>query len=370
MHILQSPGPPRGFALSADVAPRLALRPLDPAPGGGTGRMPLAGGPLGFATAEVFLRDGDRLAVWPTTLAELNLWAGTAGPRMTTLVAGALAALAAPRAPFAGLALDRPRIMGIVNVTPDSFHDGGRRDSAEDAVAHGLKLVEAGADFLDIGGESTRPGSAPVPEDVECDRVLPVIRALAAQGAAVSVDTRRPAVMRRALEAGATIVNDITALAAPGAIELVAETGAAAVLMHMRGTPGTMQRAPAYDHAPYEVYRFLRKRVRACLDGGIAPGALAVDPGIGFGKTVDHNLRILGSLALLQGLGPAVLLGASRKSFISAATRAAASADRLPGSLAAALLAAGQGAQIHRVHDVAETRQALDLWHATALAGA
>ncbi len=366
MKIIRSPGPPRGFRLSGDKAALLALRPLDPAPGGGDGWTALAGGPLGFAAVEAFLRDGDRLAVWRTTLAELGGWAGAQGARVTE----AVERLAAPRAPFAGLALDRPRIMGIVNVTPDSFHDGGRHASADAAIAHGLGLIEAGADILDVGGCSTRPGSAPVPEEVECDRVLPVIRAFAAEGAVVSVDTSRPAVMRRALDAGVAIINDVTALAAPGAVELVAESGAAAVLMHMLGDPATMQGDPAYDHAPYEVCCFLARRVRACLDAGIAPGALAVDPGIGFGKTLDHNLQILGSLALLHGLGVAVLLGASRKSFISDATGGGGSADRLAGSLAAALTGAAQGAQLHRVHDVAETRQALDLWHATVLAAA
>ncbi|MEE8333768.1 MAG: dihydropteroate synthase [Alphaproteobacteria bacterium] len=356
MKIIRSPGPPRGFCLSGDKAASLALRPLDPAPGGGDDRVSLAGGPLGFAAVEAFLHDGDRLTVWSTTLAELDGGAG------------AIERLAAPRAPFAGLALDRPRIMGIVNVTPDSFHDGGRHDSADAAIAHGLGLIEAGADILDVGGCSTRPGSTPVPEDVECDRVLPVIEALAAAGAVVSVDTYRPVVMRRALDAGAAIINDVTALAAPGAVGLVAESGAAAVLMHMLGDPATMQRNPTYIHAPYEVYGFLAHRVRACLDAGIAPGALAVDPGIGFGKTVDHNLEILGSLALLHGLGTAVLLGASRKSFISRTT--GGGTDRLAGSLAAALVGAGQGAQLYRVHDVAETRQALDLWHATTLAAA
>jgi len=369
MKVERSPGPPRGFRFGPGAA-ALAVRPLGPAPGNGAGRRALAGGPLRFGAVELLLHEGGRLVLWRATLDGLQGWAEEEGPQAAASVTAALDRLAAPRAPFAGLALDRPRIMGIVNVTPDSFHDGGRHADAGAAIAHGRALRAAGADILDVGGESTRPGSAPVSEDVECARVLPVIRALAGDGATVSVDTRHPAVMRRALEAGAAIVNDVTALAAPGAIELVAETGASAVLMHMQGTPETMQRAPAYDHAPYEVYRFLADRVRACLDAGIAPERLAVDPGIGFGKTARHNLQILGALALLHGTGAAVLLGASRKSFLSAVTGAPDSAARLPGSLAAALLGAAQGAQIHRVHDVAETRQALDLWHAAALAGA
>jgi len=366
--IVRSPGPPRGFPVSDAAENGVALRPLDPAPGAGAGRVALAGGPLGFAGIEALLPDGDRLAVWRTTVPAFEAWAAAEGPRAAALAQQALDRLAAPRPAFAGLALDRPHVMGIVNVTPDSFHDGGRHDSTEGAVAHARRLIDAGADLLDIGGESTRPGSAPVPVEVECARVLPVIAALAGDGVPLSVDTRRTAVMRRAIEAGARIVNDVTALAAPGAIELVAETGVAAVLMHMRGTPETMQRDPVYDHAPYEVWRFLAGRVRACLDAGIAPGALAVDPGIGFGKTAEHNLQILGALALLHGSGTAIVSGASRKSFISRTTAASGSDDRLPGSLAACLLAAGQGAQIHRVHDVGETRQALDLWHATVLA--
>ena len=198
---------------------------------------------------------------------------------------------------------------------------------------------------------------------------MPVVKALAFDGVPVSVDTRRPAVMREAAEAGARAINDVTALAAPGAIEAVAEAGASVVLMHMQGTPATMQEAPHYDHAPYEVYRFLEARIAACLAAGIPRAHIAVDPGIGFGKDLDHNLALIESFALLHDLGCAVMAGVSRKSFIARIVPGTAAAARLPGTLAATVLAAAQGVQLHRVHDVAEARQALAVWEAAAKSG-
>jgi dihydropteroate synthase len=241
--------------------------------------------------------------------------------------------------------------------------------TAARAIARGRALAAAGADIIDVGGESTRPGSDPVPEELELDRVLPVIGALAGDGLVVSVDTRRPAVMRAAVAAGARIVNDVSALGAPGAVQAVAETGASAVLMHMQGSPATMQAAPRYDHAPWEVYRFLHGRVAACVAAGIGRERLAVDPGIGFGKDCGHNVALLDGFALLHGTGCAVMAGVSRKSFIGRLDGGAAPAARLPGTLAATVQAADRGVQLHRVHDVAEARQALAVWRAVALAG-
>ncbi|MBS3959290.1 MAG: dihydropteroate synthase [Xanthomonadaceae bacterium] len=264
------------------------------------------------------------------------------------------------------LVLDRPRVMGIVNVTPDSFADGGHHASAEAAVAHALRLVEEGADLLDVGGESTRPGAAPVDEATELARVLPVIEALAARVAVpVGVDTRKPAVMRAALAAGASFVNDVNALRAEGALEAVAASQAAVVLMHMAGEPASMQQAPHYGDVVGEVHRFLTERVFACEMAGIDKRRIAIDPGFGFGKTLDHNLALLAQLERFTEIGVPVLAGLSRKSSLGEITGRAV-ADRLPASLAAHLVAVRNGAAIVRVHDVAATVDALKVWQAVA----
>ena len=282
-----------------------------------------------------------------------------------------LARLAGPRTDIGGLALDRPRIMGIVNVTPDSFSDGGQHASTEAAIAHALQLDAEGADILDIGGESTRPGAAPVALDAEIARVIPVREGLAGRARArLSVDTRNAEVMRRAAAAGAHMLNDVSALAHdPASLRVAAETGLPIVLMHARGEPRTMQRDPHYDSVLFDVYDALAERVAACARVGIPPARLIVDPGIGFGKTVAHNLVLLSGLAMFHGLGAAIMLGASRKSFIGALTQTVDAAERLPGSLAAALMAIEDGVQIVRVHDVAATRQALTIWEAARAGG-
>ena len=275
-----------------------------------------------------------------------------------------------PPAPFGFVPGRRPLLMGVVNVTPDSFSDGGLFASTEAAIAQGRRLAEEGADILDIGGESTRPGSEPVPEDEELRRVLPVVEALAADGHLVSIDTRRAAVMRAALAAGARIANDVTALAGdPDSLRVVAGAGAAVVLMHMQGEPRTMQRDPRYGDVVAEVAAFLAARVEACVAAGIPRARICVDPGIGFGKTVEHNLALLRGLPALRAEGCALLVGASRKGFIGKLSRGEDASRRLPGSLAVALHAAAAGADILRVHDVAETRQALGIWRALQAAG-
>ncbi|HSR72046.1 MAG TPA: dihydropteroate synthase, partial [Kiloniellales bacterium] len=257
------------------------------------------------------------------------------------------------------------RIMGVINVTPDSFSDGGDRLDPGRAVADGLALREAGAEILDVGGESTRPGSEPIEPEEELNRVIPVIRGLAREGALISIDTRRARVMAEALDAGARIVNDVTALSGdPESLPLVARAVAPLVLMHMRGEPRTMQADPVYDDAPRDIYDWLAARIAACEAAGIPRARIAIDPGIGFGKTVEHNLQILARLALFHGLGCVVLLGVSRKSFIGRLSQGEPPKERVPGSLAAALAGLARGVQILRVHDVAETRQALSIWQA------
>jgi dihydropteroate synthase len=243
-------------------------------------------------------------------------------------------------------------------VTPDSFYDGGRHGSTDAAIAHARRLAEEGADLLDVGGESSRPGSEAVSLDEELARVLPVLDGLRDLELPLSVDTTKPAVMRAAIAAGATMINDITALAAPGAIETVAGSDAAVCLMHMRGQPKTMQADPVYVDVVAEVREFLAARAAACVAAGIAPDRIAVDPGFGFGKTVEHNLELLRELGAIVALGFPVLAGWSRKSSLGRITGRAPE-ERLASSLAAALIAVQRGARIVRVHDVAATRDVL-----------
>ena len=261
------------------------------------------------------------------------------------------------------LALDRPLIMGVVNVTPDSFSDGGLLADAGEAIAHGRRLIEEGADILDIGGESTRPGSAPVPIEEERRRVLPVLEGMSACGVPLAVDTRKTQLMRDALAAGASMINDINALGAAGALEAVASSQAAVCLMHMRGDPRTMQDAPAYGDVVREVGEFLRERVAAAQAAGIARNRIVVDPGFGFGKTLEHNLALLRGLSGFAGLGGALLAGLSRKSMLGRLTGRDVG-ERIHASIAAALIAVKNGANIVRVHDVAATRDALAVWQA------
>ncbi|MEM8986755.1 MAG: dihydropteroate synthase [Pseudomonadota bacterium] len=266
----------------------------------------------------------------------------------------------------AGVRLDRPRVMGVVNVTPDSFSDGGAFFQADKAVAHGLALAAAGADFLDVGGESTRPGADDVPEAQEIDRVVPVIEGLVAAGAPpVSIDTRKPAVMRAAAAAGARILNDVSALTyADDSCSTAADLGLPVILMHAQGAPKTMQDAPRYDDVVSEVVAFLEARRAAAVAAGVDDSRIVFDPGVGFGKTLAHNLALIARLDRIVALGRPVLFGASRKSFIAAIDDGVPASERLGGSLAAALAAVAHGARILRVHDVAATRQALKVFMA------
>lgn len=261
------------------------------------------------------------------------------------------------------LLLSRPRIVGVVNVTPDSFSDGGQLHDTQAAIAHALKLNEQGADILDVGGESTRPGATAVPVDEEIGRVVTVIEALAREGCLVSVDTRKPEVMRAALAAGAGMVNDVAALQAPGAMEAVAASGAAVCLMHMQGDPQSMQQSPRYADVVDEVKQFLRARVQVCEAAGIARERLVIDPGFGFGKTLQHNLALLKHLGELAELDVPILAGLSRKSMLGTLTGRVVDEREFAG-VAAHLMAVAQGARLLRVHNVMAMRDALAIWNA------
>ncbi len=315
--------------------------------------LPLQGGALAFCFLRL-IEDGQSLGVLPVAQVPEE-WED------------ALRRLTRRPPPFAGLPDDRPLVMGIINVTPDSFSDGGRHAAAEAAIAAGHAMLEAGADLLDIGGESTRPGAEPAPPREEMARILPVIRELA-KAAPVSVDTRNAETMEEALEAGAEIVNDISALRHdPDALGVIARAEAPVILMHMQGDdPRTMQREAQYEDVALDVARFLRDRIATLEALGIPRARIAVDPGIGFGKTIAHNLELIDRLPLLASLGCRILLGASRKAFIGRLSGVAQADQRLAGSIAVALAGAARGAAILRVHDVSETAQALRVWHACA----
>ena len=319
----------------------------------------------------MILRDGEtaRLAVAP--FAEVVDWAEGESPAIARHMGALVQRIGRRRPAWGGVEMDRPVIMGIVNVTPDSFSDGGEAFTTEAAIARGRAMIEAGATIIDVGGESTRPGAQPVSEAEEVARVVPVVRALAEQGFCVSIDTRHASVMAAAVAAGARIINDVTALAGdPDSLAVAARSGADICLMHMQGDdPRTMQAAPYYACAPLDVHDGLAGRVAACEAAGIDRSRICIDPGIGFGKTAEHNAQVLGSLALLHGLGLPVLLGVSRKSFVGALSRGEAARSRLPGTLAAELAGLDAGMQVLRVHDVPETVQAVAVWRAMRMGG-
>ncbi len=361
------PALPRGVASSA----RLYLRPIALADAEAAsaltadGRaLPLAGGPLAFAACEVVVREAGGPAPRATaSIAQVRAWAAALDDSPRRRVEDLLGRLSAPRPGLLGLSFARPLVMGIVNVTPDSFSDGGDFADAGAAIRHARALHAAGADILDVGGESTRPGAEPVPEADELGRVLPVIEGLEGIAAPISIDTRRARVMARALAAGAALINDVSALGAePENLGAAAASGAPVVLMHSRGEPATMADEAVYDDVLLDVYDELEGRVAACGEAGIPRQRLIVDPGIGFAKTAAHNLEVLRGLSLFHGLGCALMLGASRK--LGRPSPDGGPKHRLPASLAAALWGLSQGSHILRVHDVAETRQAIALWAA------
>lgn len=360
-----------GAAKDAPMKRSIYLRPLGlfPSPPDDDGDaqvwggLPLANTGLGFSAIEIIERE-DRSR--SRRIVSVNEVFEREWGRHTAAAADLMDHHAQGRPRIRGLSLDRPRIMGIVNLTPDSFSDGGQFDSPEQAVAHGLAFVREGADILDLGAESTRPGSDPVPEQQELKRLMPVLEGLRAQtDVLISVDTRKAAVMRAAIDAGADILNDVSALTFDDeAMDVVADSGLPVVLMHAQGDPKTMQDEPHYDDALLDVFDFLEKRIGACVAAGIARSRIIADPGFGFGKTLQHNLELLAGFSLFHGLGVPVLAGLSRKRMIGALTGVEIPSDRVAGSVAGALSVIAQGAQIVRVHDVVATKAALDVWRA------
>ena len=352
------------FRPNLNEATRLYLRPVGLFPAKrAPGAFVLAGGRFAFAIAEVSLRDGSvvRRAVAPVS--DILAWGRAAGAVASERLESLLAALTHPRPSLAGVSLDRPRLMAILNITPDSFSDGGAYFDCDAALTRGEALLAAGADYIDIGGESTRPGSAAVSAEEEKRRVLPVISALAARGARLSIDTRQAVVMDAALTAGAALINDVTGLTGdPDSVSVVASRKAPVVLMHIQGEPGTMQNAPHYDDVALDVYDWLEARIAACRAAGISEAKIAVDPGIGFGKTTAHNLECLQQLTLFHGLGVALLVGLSRKRFIAALSQNEPPMARVPGTVAATLDALSQGVQIVRIHDFEAFAQARAVW--------
>jgi len=332
------------------VADTIYYRPIAHLGAPTTGALPLAGGPCWFEAVAQIRRGGHSTIVANDTLPD-----------------DVRAALTTPRAPICGLSLDQPRLMGILNVTPDSFSDGGLFCAHDDALAQATAMLAGGADILDIGGESTRPGAELVDVATEITRTEPLIQSLRAAGLStpISIDTRKSAVARRALAAGAVLINDVSALQYdPEMLDLVRQSGAPVCLMHAQGSPKTMQADPHYNDVLLDVYDDLAARVAVCVSNGIPRSRIIVDPGIGFGKTLAHNLALIRGISLFHGLGCAVLLGASRKKFIGTIGSEANAARRAPGSITVALHAAQQGVQILRVHDIGETKQAILLWRA------
>ena len=311
--------------------------------------LPLAGGWTWFDTVEVMQRDGTSRLI-----------------PVDEVPKDVLDRLTAPRAAIAGMNMTAPRLMGILNVTPDSFSDGGQHHGFDAAVEHARAMAQDGAHIIDIGGESTRPGAVPVTEPDEIARTAPVIRAIrAGLGLPISIDTRKAGVARAAVDAGATLVNDVSGFTHDAALApYCADAGLPVCVMHAQGDPQTMQDSPHYDDVILDVYDFLCARVDALVTQGVARSQIVIDPGIGFGKTQAHNLTLLSRLSLFHGLGCPVLLGASRKKFIGTIGGTLDAAARMPGSIAVALAGIAQGMQIVRVHDVGETRAAVALWQA------
>lgn len=322
----------------------------------------LAGGLVRFDAVELIVRDGAK--IMRRERYPLDRVTSSVDVTLRRQAERVAARLVAPRPAIAGLSFDRTSVMGILNVTPDSFSDGGQHRDAEAAATAARAMCTAGAAIIDVGGESSRPGAPDVPLDEELRRIAPVAAAL--HGVPWSIDTRKAAVMAHALDSGALLVNDVSALTHDAdALALLAARSCPVVLMHAQGTPQSMQDAPEYDDVLLDVYDWLEARIDACTAAGIDRARIIVDPGIGFGKTLAHNLELLHGLGLFHGLGCPILLGVSRKKMIGRLTGAEVG-DRLPGSLALALHGLAQGVQIVRVHDVAATVQAVRVWEALA----
>jgi dihydropteroate synthase len=342
---------------------RLYVRPLgllwgedadDAVKAGEAGRI--AGGLAAFTMAEIISREASKISRERCGFRDV-------ARRSDQALRHRLQLLQSPRGEISGLSMSAPLIMGIVNVTPDSFSDGGECARPEEAIVQGRRFAGDGARIIDIGGESTRPGSDGVPPAEERARVLPVVKALAEEGHMVSIDTRKATIMREAARAGAAMINDVSALQFDSeAAATAAQLKLPVCLMHARGTPKTMQENPQYEDVVLDVFDALETLIEGAEAAGVERSLILADPGIGFGKTFRHNLEILRSLGIYHGLGVPLVFGASRKSFIGALTGEKAGAERAAGSVGAALAAAAQGAQVLRVHDVKATQQALSVW--------
>ena len=352
--------PKRPHEIRTWLRPVGLLRASDPA---SQNALPLAGGWMRFDTLDVVMQDGDALSVWRTTP---DAYLEASADKVFSK--DYLNRLTAERAPFAGLSMRCPHLMGIVNATPDSFSDGGDHFSTEDALSGARQMAADGASLLDIGGESTRPGAEPVAEADEKQRILPVIRELVSSDYVVSADTRHPPVMQAATEAGAHILNDVSGFREAGSAEVAAKAAAQnssqgyAIIMHMQGAPQTMQANPEYGFAPLDIYDYLEGQIETLVQAGVPRNHIAVDPGFGFGKTVQDNLDIMRWVSLFHGLGVPLLIGVSRKSSIAKLADAPDAKSRVPGTVALTIQGFEGGAQMHRVHDVKEIKQALDVW--------
>ena len=324
----------------------------------------LAGGALCYHSFEILIRNVagsvHSFSAGPEAIKE---WVSGLSGSISERINGLLRAIESQRVPMLNLDWRRPILMGILNVTPDSFSHGGLYLDRKDAIEHGHVLCAGGARINDVGGESTRPGAKPISSKQELDRVLPIVEGLKDLPVPLSIDTLQAAVMSAALESGASMINDISALSAdPDSLSVASKSSAPIVLMHCLGDPRTMQKSPVYSDVVLDVFDYLESRIHACMDAGISRERIIVDPGIGFGKTLEHNLELLQKLSLFHGLGCPVLVGMSRKSFIAQLDRGQATNHRLSGSIAASLWALSQGAQLLRVHDIQETREAINIW--------
>ncbi|MDB2390996.1 dihydropteroate synthase [Alphaproteobacteria bacterium] len=336
------------FACPTWIRPLPQNAPLD-------GALTLAGGWRHFSHVDVVQRSHDNS--YSARRMHVDTMLSAADDRNKAVAA--IEHLTASRADFAGLSMNKPQIMGILNVTPDSFSDGGQHNAPAKAIAAGTAMQAAGASIIDIGGESTRPGADPITRNQELARILPPITGLSKAGGLVSVDTRHADVMTRATQAGAGIINDVGGLRGDGTLAAASSSEAPVIIMHMQGTPESMQDDPHYGFAPVEIYEFLEDRIMAAIKAGIPREKIAIDPGFGFGKTVTHNMELMNWFGLFHGLGVPLLLGASRKSTIAKISKNEVAGDRLAGSIALALQGLHEGAQMFRVHDVPETAQAI-----------
>lgn len=330
----------------------------------------LAGGNTYFSAIKIISRDNNNLETEIINVDQIEDYLKSQPEQKSQKITNTLVQIERTRPPLKLknghiISWDKPLVQGVLNVTPDSFSDGGIHVDFDKSISHAKRMIGAGADIIDIGGETTKPGAAPVSIEAEKKRVLPVIEKLADLDIPISIDSRNAGVMSAAVKAGVQIINDVSALEHdPQSINAVKDADVPVILMHTQGSPETMQDNPVYENVVLDIYDYLKSRIEHCLSAGIAKNNIIVDPGIGFGKRLDHNLQILANLSLFHGLGVPLLIGVSRKSFIGKITGEEIASNRVPGSIAAAQACLDQGVQIVRVHDVEEASQAISIWNA------